>query len=108
AGVMVGCAVYDGMHICGLGPGLGAEGGSPSGGLRLVLPMPVGDWLSWFNAHWRETVAYLPVAIPLALATVVGGIDCTESAAAAGGDYPTGPISAAEGLSAVVRGLFGR
>ncbi len=50
---------------------------------------------------------YLPVAIPLALATVVGGIDCTESAAAAGDDYPTGQIIAAEGLATVVGGLFG-
>ncbi len=51
--------------------------------------------------------ATLPVAIPLALATVVGGIDCTESAAAAGDDYPTGRIIAVEGLATVVGGLFG-
>jgi AGZA family xanthine/uracil permease-like MFS transporter len=107
AGLIVGCVVYYGMHLAGLGPGLGAEGGSPPGGLRVVLPMPVGDWLAWFEVHWRETVAYLPVAIPLALATVVGGIDCTESAAAAGDDYPTGLIIAAEGVSTVCGGLFG-
>jgi AGZA family xanthine/uracil permease-like MFS transporter len=47
------------------------------------------------------------VAIPLALATVVGGIDCTESAAAAGDDYPTGQIIAAEGIATVLGGLFG-
>src|SRR5262249_34484167 len=61
AGLIVGCVVYYGMHLAGLGPGLGAEGGSPPGGLRVVLPMPVGDWLAWFEVHWRETVAYLPV-----------------------------------------------
>ena len=69
--------------------------------------MPVGDWLAWFAAIWREALGYLPVAIPLALATVVGGIDCTESAAAAGDDYPTGQIIAAEGLATLVGGLFG-
>ena len=47
------------------------------------------------------------MAIPLALATVVGGIDCTESAAAAGDDYPTGQIIAVEGLATLVGGLFG-
>ena len=54
-----------------------------------------------------EAIHYLPVAIPLALATVVGGIDCTESAAAAGDDYPTGQIIAAEGFATLVGGLFG-
>ncbi len=47
------------------------------------------------------------MAIPLALATVVGGIDCTESAAAAGDEYPTGQIIAAEGLATLFGGLFG-
>ena len=56
---------------------------------------------------WREAVGYLPVAIPLALATVVGGIDCTESAAAAGDDYPTGQIIAVEGFATLFGGLFG-
>ena len=107
AGVLVGCVVYYAMHLAGLGPGLGAGGGSSPAGLRVVLPMPAGAWLSWFEGNWREALGYLPVAIPLALATVVGGIDCTESAAAAGDDYPTGQIIAAEGLCTVVGGLFG-
>src|SRR5262249_28056009 len=61
----------------------------------------------WFQESGWEALAYLPVAMPLALATVVGGIDCTESAAAAGDDYPTGQVIAAEGLATVVGGLFG-
>src|SRR5262249_55476857 len=48
AGVVVGCVVYYGMHLAGLGPGLGAEGGPTPAGFRAVLPVPVGDWLSWF------------------------------------------------------------
>ena len=105
AGVLVGCLVYYAMHLLGLGPGLGAEGGG--GGLRVALPMPASDWLGWFKTSWREAVGYLPVAIPLALGTVVGGIDCTESASAAGDDYSTGHVIAAEGLATVVGGLFG-
>jgi len=107
AAVAVGCLVYYGMHLAGLGPGLGAEGGKGPGGLRVVLPLPAGAWRAWFEVSWREALTYLPVAIPLALGTVVGGIDCTESASAAGDDYPTGRVIAAEGLATLAGGLFG-
>jgi AGZA family xanthine/uracil permease-like MFS transporter len=103
----VGCLIYYVMAGLGWGPGLGAEGHQPSMALRPALPIPVRSWWAWFQANWRETFAYLPVAMPLALATIVGGIDCTESAAAAGDDYPTGQIIAAEGVATVVGGLFG-
>ncbi len=102
--VAVGCLAYYALALAGLGPGLGER---PGDGLRVALPVPFEGWLSWFRLHGREALQYLPVAIPLALATVVGGIDCTESAAAAGDDYPTGPIIAVEGLATVVGGLFG-
>jgi len=105
--VAVGCMLYYGIHLMGLGPGLGAEGGVPSLAIRAVLPLPIQDWMDWFARSGQEAVSYLPVAIPLALATVVGGIDCSESAAAAGDDYPTGRIIAAEGFSTLVAGLFG-
>jgi len=105
--VAVGCVLYYGMHFVGMGPGLGAEGGAPAIAIRAVLPLPIAEWLEWFSRYWRDAVAYLPVAMPLALATVVGGIDCTESATAAGDDYPTGWIIAAEGLATVLGGLFG-
>jgi AGZA family xanthine/uracil permease-like MFS transporter len=62
--------------------------------------------LEWLGA-WDETLAFLPVVIPFALGTVVGGIDCTESAAAAGDEYDTGRIIGAEGIATVVAGLCG-
>jgi adenine/guanine/hypoxanthine permease len=103
----VGCLIYYLMAAVGWGPGVEADGHRPSLALRAVLPMPLEDWRVWFDANWREAVSYLPVAMPLALATVVGGIDCTESAAAAGDDYPTVQIIAAEGLATIVGGVFG-
>jgi len=105
--VAVGCFLYYSIHLMGLGPGLGGEGGVPSLAIRAVLPLPIREWLDWFAQSGREAVSYLPVAIPLALATVVGGIDCSESAAAAGDDYPTGQIIAAEGLATLIGGFFG-
>src|SRR6185436_15292889 len=50
---------------------------------------------------------YLPVVIPFALATVVGGIDCTESAAAAGDEFDTGTVIAVEALATLIASLCG-
>jgi AGZA family xanthine/uracil permease-like MFS transporter len=61
------------------------------------------EWL----AAWNDAVHYLPIAIPFALGTVVGGIDCTESAAAAGDEYHTGRVIAVEGLATVIAGACG-
>ncbi len=105
--VAVGCLIYYVIHWLGWGPGVGAEGAPPEHALRAVLPVPLLDWAGWLAGAMRESVSYLPVAIPLALATVVGGIDCSESAASAGDDYPTGQIVAAEGLATIAGGLFG-
>jgi AGZA family xanthine/uracil permease-like MFS transporter len=105
--VAVGCLIYYGIHLVGLGPGAGAEEEIPAHALRAVLPLPLWEWLDWFGRSAREAASYLPVAIPLALATVVGGIDCAESAASAGDDYPTAGIIAAEGIATVAGGLFG-
>jgi AGZA family xanthine/uracil permease-like MFS transporter len=104
AAVVMGCLVYYGMHLFGLGPGLGTR---PEVLFQVGLPMPAAEWWTWFGGSWREAVGYLPVALPLALATVVGGIDCAESAAAAGDDYHTGRVIAAEGFATLVGGLFG-
>jgi len=63
-----------------------------------------GDW-------WEKVLAFavgrLPVALPFALATIVGGIDCTESAAAAGDEYDTRTILLTEGLASLAAGLLG-
>src|SRR5262249_16644982 len=49
----------------------------------------------------------LPVALPFALATIVGGIDCTESAAAAGDEYDTRTILLTEGAASVLAACLG-
>jgi AGZA family xanthine/uracil permease-like MFS transporter len=69
------------------------------------------EWLSVFQFEWigvlRDSFVYLPVVIPFALTTVIGGIDCTESAAAAGDDYPTGVVIAVEAFATLVAGMCG-
>jgi len=105
AAVVVGCAIYYGMFLAGLGPG--PEGGRPDAWLRPSLPLPAASWWTWFQSNWREAAGYLPVALPLALATIIGGVDCAESAAAVGDDYHTGWIVAAEGFATLIGGGFG-
>lgn len=69
------------------------------------------DWLSALTFRWVEAIpdaiAYLPIALPFALATIIGGVDCTESAAAVGDDYRTGSIVAVEAVATLVAGLLG-
>jgi AGZA family xanthine/uracil permease-like MFS transporter len=69
------------------------------------------EWLAAFTCEWVEawpvTVKYLPIVIPFALGTVVGGIDCTESAAAAGDEYDTGQVIGVEALATILAGACG-
>lgn len=62
-----------------------------------------GTWLSDLPA----ALNYLPIALPFAIATVVGGIDCTESAAAAGDRYHTPTVIGVEAIATLVAGLCG-
>ena len=108
AAVLVGSAIYYVMHLAGLGPGLGGgEMEQPSAAFRASLPTPISEWFAWSQGSWRVALGYLPVAIPLALATVVGGIDCTESAASVGDEYPTGQILLADAVATLAGGAFG-
>lgn len=69
------------------------------------------EWLAVFQFQWVErfgdALNYLPVLVPFAIGTVIGGIDCTESAAAAGDDYSTGGVIAVEGVATLIGGLCG-
>lgn len=88
-------------------------------GMNQPEPLPIepadalwpSEWLRSFEfswlAAWQDSLKYLPVVIPFALATVVGGIDCTESAAAAGDEYSTGQVIAVEAVATILAGLCG-
>jgi AGZA family xanthine/uracil permease-like MFS transporter len=92
-----------------------ASGWIPADALHAAIDPKAALWpvewlaalrLEWLEA-WRDTVKYLPIVIPFALGTVVGGIDCTESAAAAGDEYDTGQVIAVEGLATILAGACG-
>ncbi|MCS7303982.1 MAG: permease [Thermoguttaceae bacterium] len=71
-----------------------------------LLPAFAQNW-AWWEAVFQEALKYLPIMLPFALATIVGGIDCTESAAAAGDHYNTRTILLTEGVASVLAGLAG-
>lgn len=63
--------------------------------------------LDWWAGVFQEAVTRLPLLLPFALATLVGGIDCTESAAAAGDEYDTRAVLLTEGVASVIAGFCG-
>jgi AGZA family xanthine/uracil permease-like MFS transporter len=72
----------------------------------VLVPFLTGD-AGWWGRVWLAALAKLPIALPFALATIVGGIDCTESAAAAGDDYDTRAILLTEGAASLLAGCLG-
>src|SRR5438132_8391873 len=97
-------AVVAGAAIFWLrGAWTGETHGPALGALRLAVPWPT---LAWLDAL-PETAGYLSVALPFALVTIIGGIDNTESAAAAGDEYRARDVLMTEALATIVAGLCG-
>ena len=61
------------------------------------------EWLGAMGA----TVPYLGYIIPFAIATVIGGIDCAESAASVGDEYNTGIVVGIESVATLLAACFG-
>jgi len=77
----------------------------PAAGASVGVALP---WPSLaFVDGLEQALVYLPLALPVALATVIGGIDNTESAAAAGDRYATRDILLVEGAATLVAGVCG-
>jgi adenine/guanine/hypoxanthine permease len=77
-------------------------------------PMAAWQWrfaLPWPTLQWTHglplVVPYLPLILPFGLLMVVGGINVTESARAAGDDYNTRDILLVEALATLVAGCCG-
>lgn len=71
--------------------------------IQFTFPYPTLEFLEGIPF----TPAYLPLTIPFALVVIIGGIDVTESAAAAGDHYDTRSILLTSGLSTLLTGLCG-
>jgi AGZA family xanthine/uracil permease-like MFS transporter len=104
AAVVVGMAAYYLCATMGQAPSERESTAVWVDGTEFPLQARTFEW--WEAVFW-SALARLPVILPFALATVVGGIDCTESAAAAGDEYDTRSILLTEALASLAAGLFG-
>ncbi len=104
-GLLVAGTIYALMHVLGL---IGESSEALFNPTDALLPT---EWTSALSFGWfaamGDTVKYLPVVIPFAIATIVGGIDCTESAAAAGDDYNTNTVIGVEAIATLLASFCG-
>lgn len=102
---IVAGSIYGLMVYYKQGPQLGAQSFDAADGLWPT------EWRTALECAWfgrmQDTLNYLPLIIPFALATVVGGIDCTESAIAAGDHYDTRTVIGVEALATLVASFCG-
>lgn len=97
----VGLMLYYGLGGSGL---LGSGYQTPHlPQLRLALPWPSLGFVDGL----RHLGPYLALVLPFGLLMVVGGINVSESARAAGDDYRTRDILLAEAFSTLIAGLCG-
>ena len=100
AAVAVGTILYYTLAPLGL---VGGTYHPPMGELHFGVPIPT---LAFRHGLW-EALKYLPIAIPFAILTVVGGINVTESARCAGDDYKTRNILLTEAVATLIAGVCG-
>jgi AGZA family xanthine/uracil permease-like MFS transporter len=100
---LLAVAIHYGLAAFGIGTPTAAAAPAPAGALALAIPWPSLQFLEGLSLAW----AFLPIALPFAVMTIIGGIDNTESAAAAGDEYDTRGILLTEGFCTFVAGLCG-
>jgi adenine/guanine/hypoxanthine permease len=100
AAVAVGAGIFWVRAALGAGP---ASLAAPPAALVLAIPWPTLAWVPAIDA----ALPYLSLAAPFAIATVIGGIDNTESAIAAGDEYRARDILLTEAVATAVAGLCG-
>jgi AGZA family xanthine/uracil permease-like MFS transporter len=99
--LVVAAALYFTLGPLGL---LGnAYHAAPAFSLQPAIPWPTLG----FVAGLPDTVPYLPLLLPFGLLMVVGGINVSESARAAGDDFRTRDILLVEAGATLVAGVFG-
>ena len=99
--VVVGSALYYGLGALGFSLHPVAV---PSASFPLAFPTPSLGFLIGLPIAVRD---YLPLALPFAILTVIGGINVTESARIAGDDYDTRDILLTEAIATLIAGVCG-
>src|SRR5262249_3537812 len=74
AALVLGVGLYHLLGAAGLGPPGTVHAGAGDVLRETPVLLPVLDW----GLVWQPALARLPLVLPFALATIVGGLDCTE------------------------------
>ncbi|HPC92773.1 MAG TPA: MFS transporter [Myxococcota bacterium] len=98
--VVAGLLIYWAMALFGLSPTPAVRSAT------IGLHLPSID-LAALKSGMAGAVKYLPVSIPFGLLTIVGGINTTASAKAAGDDYRTRDILLVESVATLLAGFLG-
>jgi len=101
ASVVLGAALYYGLGALGLSV---HHVVAPVANFPVGLPLPSLGFLKGMPIAVSE---YLPLALPFAILTVIGGINVTESARIAGDDYNTRDILLTEAVATLIAGICG-
>lgn len=101
ASVLVGAVLYYALGLTGLSAHPVAR---PTLAFPMGVPLPTLGFAAGLPIVLRD---YLPLALPFAILTVIGGITVTESARLAGDDYRTRDILLTEAIVTLIAGLFG-
>ncbi len=101
--VTIGALAYYALVAAGVQDGRSWSQIVEAASLRIAWPTPTLAFVDGIS----HSLIYLPVALPWAVVTVVGGIDCTESAAAAGDEYDTRDVLLVEGFATTIGGFCG-
>jgi AGZA family xanthine/uracil permease-like MFS transporter len=101
AAVAVAAALYWGMNLLGIHQ---AHPQNAAANFGLHVPLPEFGHLL---AGLPRALDFLPVALPFGLLTVIGGINATASARAAGDEYRPRDILLVEAGSTLVAAVFG-
>ncbi|MHB8338195.1 MAG: SulP family inorganic anion transporter [Ignavibacteriaceae bacterium] len=100
AAVLIGTVLYYILAPMGL---VGGSFTAPAMKLHYGVPLPTLGFVHGFI----EALKYIPIALPFAILTIVGGINVTESARVAGDDYNTKHILLTEAFATIIAGLCG-
>ncbi len=97
--VVLGSALHFALGYGGYIP----EFKAPSFEMSLCIPV----FSLSFLKSLPQSIQYLPIAVPFAILTIIGGINNTESARLAGDDYRTRDILLTEAVTSLVASFFG-